>query len=381
MKNHQFRTRAIHAGQEADATTGSTIIPIHPSTTFTQSAPGEHKGYEYSRTGNPTRAALEECLATLDGGLFGAAFASGMAATTAVANLLSPGDHLIVGAEVYGGTYRLFSGIFERWGITTTYVQSREAKDFAKAVTSKTRMIWIETPTNPLLNILDIASLAEISRNSEIMLVVDNTFATPYLQKPLSMGADIVVYSTTKYLNGHSDVIGGSVITSNEPVFEQVKYYQNAAGAVPSPFDCWLLLRGLKTLAARMEAHQLGAEKVATFLLEHPAVSKVLYPGLESHKGPQLAKKQMSGWGGMVSMEMHDPSLLDRFFRNLELFAVAESLGGVESLACHPYSMTHASMPKDLREAIGITSGLVRLSVGLEDPDDLVADLRYALES
>ncbi len=381
MKNHQFRTRAIHAGQEADAATGSTIIPIHPSTTFTQSAPGEHKGYEYSRTGNPTRAALEECLATLDGGLFGAAFASGMAATSAVANLLSPGDHLIVGAEVYGGTYRLFSGIFERWGITTTYVQSREAKDFAKAVTSKTRMIWIETPTNPLLNILDIASLAEISRNSEIMLVVDNTFATPYLQKPLSMGADIVVYSTTKYLNGHSDVIGGSVITSNESVFEQVKYYQNAAGAVPSPFDCWLLLRGLKTLAARMEAHQIGAEKVAAFLLEHPAVSKVLYPGLESHEGHQLAKKQMSGWGGMVSMEMHDPSLLDRLFRNLELFAVAESLGGVESLACHPYSMTHASMPIDLREAIGITPGLVRLSVGLEDPDDLVADLRYALES
>lgn len=380
MKNHQFRTRAIHAGQEADAATGSTIIPIHPSTTFTQSAPGEHKGYEYSRTGNPTRAALEECLASLEGGLFGAAFASGMAAMTAVANLLSPGDNLIVGAEVYGGTYRLFSGVFERWGITTTYVKSREAKDFAKAANNKTRMIWIETPTNPLLNILDISSLVEVFKGSEIMIVVDNTFATPYLQKPLSLGADVVVYSTTKYLNGHSDVVGGIVITSDKTLFERVKYYQNAAGAVPSPFDCWLLLRGLKTLAARMEAHQVGAEKVAAFLLEHPAVGKVLYPGLDSHKGHQLAKKQMSGWGGMISMEVPDLSLLDRFFRSLELFAVAESLGGVESLACHPYSMTHASMPEDLREAVGITPGLVRLSVGLEDPNDLVADLKYALE-
>ncbi len=379
MQDKKFATRAIHAGQEADPVTGATIVPIYATSTFTQEAPGEHKGYEYSRTGNPTRSALEECLASLEGGAYGLGFASGSAATDAVVNLLEPGDHLVSCSEVYGGTFRIFTGIYQRRGLQVTYVDGSNPEAFNRALTNKTRMIWLESPTNPLLNIFDLRSIAELAQKNGSTMVVDNTFATPYLQNPLALGAEIVVHSTTKYLNGHSDLIGGAVVTSNQSLYEKMSYYQNAAGAVPSPFDAWLVLRGIKTLPVRMEAHQRGAADIASFLLAHPAVASVYYPGLKEHPGHQLAGRQMRGWGGMVSFKLEDPVRVDYFFRKLKIFAVAESLGGVESLACHPYTMTHATIPEDKREALGITPELVRLSVGLEDPEDLADDLREAL--
>ncbi len=379
MQDKKFATRAIHAGQEADPVTGATIVPIYATSTFTQEAPGEHKGYEYSRTGNPTRSALEECLASLEGGAYGLGFASGSAATDAVVNLLEPGDHLVSCSEVYGGTFRIFTGIYQRRGLQVTYVDGSNPEAFNRALTNKTRMIWLESPTNPLLNIFDLRSIAELAQKNGSTMVVDNTFATPYLQNPLALGAEIVVHSTTKYLNGHSDLIGGAVVTSNQSLYEKMSYYQNAAGAVPSPFDAWLVLRGIKTLPVRMEAHQRGAADIASFLLAHPAVASVYYPGLKEHPGHQLAGRQMRGWGGMVSFKLEDPVRVDYFFRKLKIFAVAESLGGVDSLACHPYTMTHATIPEDKREALGITPELVRLSVGLEDPEDLADDLREAL--
>ncbi len=379
MQDKKFATRAIHAGQEADPVTGATIVPIYATSTFTQEAPGEHKGYEYSRTGNPTRSALEECLASLEGGAYGLGFASGSAATDAVVNLLEPGDHLVSCSEVYGGTFRIFTGIYQRRGLQVTYVDGSNPEAFNRALTNKTRMIWLESPTNPLLNIFDLRSIAELAQKNGSTMVVDNTFATPYLQNPLALGAEIVVHSTTKYLNGHSDLIGGAVVTSNQSLYEKMSYYQNAAGAVPSPFDAWLVLRGIKTLPVRMEAHQRGAADIASFLLAHPAVASVYYPGLKEHPGHQLAGRQMRGWGGMVSFKLEDPVRVDYFFRKLKIFAVAESLGGVESLACHPYTMTHATIPEEKREALGITPELVRLSVGLEDPEDLADDLREAL--
>jgi len=381
MQNKKFATRAIHSGQEADPSTGATIIPIYATSTFTQEAPGEHKGYEYSRTGNPTRSALEECLASLEGARYGLAFASGSAATDAVINLLKLGEHLVSCSEVYGGTFRLFSKVYGRRGLQVTYVDDSRPESFAKALTPKTRMVWLESPTNPLLNIFDIKSIAKLAHNNGTLVVVDNTFATPYLQNPLALGADIVVHSTTKYLNGHSDLIGGAVVTSNQSLHEEMGFYQNAAGAVPSPFDSWLVLRGIKTLKVRMEAHQRGADEIASFLQDHAAVEKVYYPGLKQHPGHDLALKQMKGWGGMVSFTLSDPARVDSFFRKLNLFAVAESLGGVESLACHPCTMTHATIPEEKRKALGITPQLVRLSVGLEDPADLIEDLQKALEA
>ena len=381
MQNKKFATRAIHAGQDADPVTGATIVPIYATSTFTQEAPGEHKGYEYSRTGNPTRSALEECLASLEGAQYGLAFASGSAATDAVVNLLEPDDHLVSCSEVYGGTFRLFSGIYGRRGLQVTYVDDSNPESFGRALTPKTRMVWLESPTNPLLNIFDIQSIAKLAHENGTLVVVDNTFATPFLQNPLALGADIVVHSTTKYLNGHSDLIGGAVVTSNEPLYKKMSYYQNAAGAVPSPFDSWLVLRGIKTLKIRMEAHQRGADEIASFLEGHTAVAKVYYPGLKQHPGHDLALKQMTGCGGMVSFKLNDPTRVDSFFRKLTLFAVAESLGGVESLACHPCTMTHATIPEVKRQALGITPELVRLSVGLEDPVDLIDDLQEALET
>ncbi|MGE5550024.1 MAG: cystathionine gamma-synthase [Bacteroidota bacterium] len=376
----RFATRAIHAGQAPDPTTGATITPIYATSTFTQEAPGRHKGYEYSRTGNPTRTALETCLASLEGGAYGLAFASGSAANVAVAHLLSPGDHVVAAGEVYGGTYRLFSKVFNRWGLTVTYVDDLDATAFAAALTERTRLVWLESPTNPLLNVLDIAAIAEIAHGAAGALVaVDNTFATPYLQNPLALGADLVVHSATKYLNGHSDAIGGAVVTSCPKLHEQLRFLQNAAGATLSPFDSWLILRGVKTLAARMEMHQVNAAVVTAFLQDHPAVAKVFYPGLPSHPNHEIARRQMRGWGGMVSFELREPERAETFFRKLRVFAVAESLGGVESLACQPSTMTHASFPRARREELRITPGLVRLSVGLEDGEDLIADLRNAL--
>ncbi len=381
MQHKKFATRAIHAGQEADPSTGATIIPIYATSTFTQEAPGKHKGYEYSRTGNPTRSALEECLASLEGARYGLAFASGSAATDAVVNLLEPGEHLVSCSEVYGGTFRLFSSVYGRRGLRVTYVDDSRPEAFAMALTPKTRLVWLESPTNPLLNIFDIQAIATLARNNGTLVVVDNTFATPYLQNPLALGADLVVHSTTKYLNGHSDLIGGAVVTSDQALHKEMAFYQNAAGAVPSPFDSWLILRGIKTLKIRMEAHQRGADQIASFLQNHASVEKVYYPGLKQHPGHELALKQMKGQGGMVSFTLKNSANVDSFFRKLNLFAVAESLGGVESLACHPCTMTHATIPEEKRKALGITPQLIRLSVGLEDPADLIEDLQEALKA
>jgi len=375
-----FATRAIHAGQEPDPATGATITPIYATSTFTQEAPGVHKGYEYSRTGNPTRAALEACLASLEGGEYGLAFASGTAANAAIVHLLAPGDHVVAVGEVYGGTYRLFSQVFDRWGLEVTYVDGLEPACFARAMIARTRLAWLESPTNPLLNILDIATITRIAHEAGALVAVDNTFATPYLQNPLALGADLVVHSATKYLNGHSDAIGGAVVTSNRELCEHLKFLQNAEGATLSPLDSWLILRGVKTLAARMTIHQANAAKVAGFLQGHPAVERVFYPGLPSHPNHEVGRQQMRGWGGMVSFMLKRPEQAGDFFRGLRLFAVAESLGGVESLACQPYTMTHASFPQARRWELGITPGLVRLSMGLEDGEDLINDLGGTLE-
>ena len=332
-----FATRAIHAGQPADPTTGATITPIYQTSTYTQAGLGEHKGYEYSRTGNPTRAALEACLASLEGAEFGLAFASGMAATTAVLSVLRPGDHVIAGDDLYGGTYRIFEKVLRPMGVTFDYVPARDISAYAAAIRPETKMIWAETPTNPLLSLVDIAALAAITRPRGITLVVDNTFASPYLQRPLELGADVVVHSTTKYLNGHSDVGGGAVLTSRVDLYEPIKFYQNAAGGVPSPFDSWLVLRGVKTLAVRMRQHSENAMRVARFLETHPLVERVYYPGLAAHPDHALARRQMRDFGGMVSFAFKGTRAdVDTFVRHLRIFALAESLGGVESLCCHP---------------------------------------------
>ena len=376
-----FATRAIHAGQEPDPATGATITPIYATSTFTQEAPGIHKGYEYSRTGNPTRAALETCLAALEGGGYALAFASGTAAVAAIAQTLAPGDRVVAAAEIYGGTYRLFSNVFGPWGLEVSYVRGFTAEDYAGAIGDRTRLIWLESPTNPRLNILDIAAIGEVAHAAGALVAVDNTFATPYLQKPLALGADLVVHSATKYLNGHSDAIGGAIVTSCPKLHERLRFLQNAAGATLSPFDAWLILRGIKTLAARMEIHQANAFRVASFLQAHPSVERVLYPGLPGHPGRETAARQMRGMGGMVSFYLKDPAHAEAFFRGLKVFALAESLGGVESLACQPFTMTHASFPQAARRELGITPGLVRLSVGLEEAGDLIGDLRGALEA
>lgn len=375
-----FATRAIHAGQPPDPGTGATITPIFQTSTYTQSGLEEHKGYEYGRTQNPTRTALESCLAALEEGTYGLAFASGMAATSAVLSLLNPGDHVVACDDLYGGTYRIFERVLRRAGLEFSYVPASDTAAYERAIRPNTRFIWVESPTNPLLNLVDLASVAEIAQRHHLRMVVDNTFASPYLQQPLTLGAQIVVHSTTKYINGHSDVIGGAVITSDEEAYQNIKFYQNAAGGVPSPFDAWLTLRGAKTLAVRMRQHCENAGAIAAYLSEHPRVRKVYYPGLPGHPGHALAQRQMKDFGGMVSFDMQGTRAdVDQVVRKLRVFALAESLGGVESLCCHPVTMTHGSIPQAERERRGITDTLLRLSVGIEDAQDLIADLQQAL--
>jgi cystathionine gamma-lyase len=376
-----FATRAIHAGQEADRATGATVVPIYATSTYTQEAPGRHKGYEYSRSGNPTRAALETCLAALEGGERGLAFASGLAATTAVLSLLKPGDQVVAAADLYGGTYRLLERVFKPWGLVTHYTEDASPAGFARLIKPSTKMVWVETPTNPLLQIVDIAAVAELARKAGALLAVDNTFASPFLQQPLRLGADIVVHSTTKYLGGHSDVVGGAVIGGRE-LLQPIAFYQNAAGGVPGPFDSWLVLRGLKTLAVRMEKHSTNARQLASWLAKHSPVKRVYYPGLPEHPGNEVARRQMKDFGGMISLQLRggkDAAL--RMLSRTKLFSLAESLGGVESLIGHPATMTHASIPAEVRQARGVDDGLVRLSVGIEEVGDLQEDLRQALET
>jgi len=376
----KFATKAIHAGQEPDPSTGAIIAPIFQTSTYVQAGLGEHKGFEYSRTQNPTRSALEECMAAIEDGRYGLAFASGMAAESAILSLLSAGEHMVSCDDLYGGSYRIFERVMRRYNVETTYVAAGNIEGYERAIRPNTKMIWLETPTNPLLRLIDIQAVAEIAHRHNLLLVVDNTFASPYFQQPLKLGADIVVHSTTKYLNGHSDIIGGALVLNNEEVYQAIKFYQNAAGGVPSPFDSWLTLRGIKTLAVRMRQHEENAIAVAKFLAEHPRVEKVYYPGLPAHPDYALAKRQMSGFGGMVSFQFKGIYAdVDKVVRRFKIFALAESLGGVDSLVCHPASMTHGSIPKDIRESRGLTDALLRLSVGIEDVDDLLADLEQAL--
>ena len=375
-------TLCIHAGQEPDPVSGAVMTPIVLSTTFAQDGPGAHKGYDYSRAGNPTRTALEVCLAALEGARHGVAFGSGCAASTAVLLLLKAGDHVLVADDVYGGTFRIFDKVLAQFGISATFVDMTDPARVAAALLPNTRLVWMETPSNPMLKVFDIAAIAEIARARGLPLAVDNTFATPVLQRPLDLGATLVVHSTTKYLNGHSDVVGGAVMVNDDALAERLHFLQKSVGGVPSPFDCYLVLRGLKTLAVRMARHVASARGIAEWLERHPAVARVRYPGLDSHEGHALASRQMTGPGGMISFE-HRGSLAQAqaFLRALRVFACAESLGGVESLAEHPATMTHASLPAEARRAVGIGDGLIRLSVGLEHPDDLIADLTRGFEA
>jgi cystathionine gamma-lyase len=374
-----FATRAIHAGQDADPATGATVVPIYATSTYTQAGPGQHKGYEYSRSGNPTRTALETCLAALEEGERGLAFASGLAATTAVFALLKPGDEVVAAADLYGGTYRLLERVFKPWGLVARYTDDPSPAGFARLVSPATKLVWIETPTNPLLQLLDIEAIAAVAHRAGAILAVDNTFASPYLQQPLRLGADLVVHSTTKYLGGHSDVVGGAVVGTRE-LLGPIAFYQNAAGGVPGPFDSWLTLRGLKTLAVRMERHCTNARRLAEWLKGQPQVERVYYPGLPDHPGHELARRQMKDFGGMISLRLKGgAAAARRFLPRTKLFSLAESLGGVESLVCHPATMTHASIPVEVRTARGVDDGLIRLSVGIEDADDLQEDLRAAL--
>ena len=379
FSKHGFSTRAIHAGQDPDPATGATVVPIYATSTYTQEAPGKHKGYEYSRSGNPTRTALEKCLASLEGGERGLAFASGLAATTAVLSVLRPGDEVVAASDLYGGTYRLLERVFKPWGLVTRYTDDPSPAGFEALLSPRTKLVWIETPTNPLLQLVDIAAIAEVSRKHGAVLAVDNTFASPYLQQPLRLGADLVVHSTTKYLGGHSDVVGGAVVGRAE-LLTPIAFYQNAAGGVPGPFDAYLTLRGLKTLEVRMQRHCFNARKLASWLIEQPQVERVYYPGLPSHPGHELAKRQMRDFGGMVSLRLKGGTeSAQRFMTRTKLFSLAESLGGVESLLCHPATMTHASIPAEIRIARGVDDALLRLSVGIEEVEDLQEDLREAM--
>ncbi|MHB8434146.1 MAG: cystathionine gamma-synthase [Candidatus Tyrphobacter sp.] len=375
----RFSTKAIHVGQDADPTTGATIVPIYQTSTYTQEAVGKHKGFDYSRTVNPTRVALEAQLAALESAAHASAFGSGMAATAAVMNLLSAGDHVVVSDDVYGGTYRLFSRVLERYGLTFSYVDASDPRAVAAALGPATRLVWLETPTNPLLKLVDIRAICDLVGN-EIVVAVDNTFATPYFQQPLALGARVVVHSTTKYIGGHSDAVGGVAITNDGGLHERIKFHQNSVGGVPGPFDAWLVMRGAKTLALRMQQHERNALAIAQFLAQHPKTERVNYPGLPSHPQYALAQRQMSGFGGMLSFTLRVPEQRAmEFAGTLHYFSLAESLGGVESLICHPARMTHGSIPKEERERRGITDGLLRLSVGVEDVEDLLEDLETAL--
>ncbi|MHB1377905.1 MAG: cystathionine gamma-synthase [Candidatus Humimicrobiaceae bacterium] len=377
----KFETKAIHSGQKPDPLTGAVIVPVYQTSTYQQEAIGKNKGYEYSRTGNPTRKALEDVLASLEEGKYGLAFASGLAATSAVFNLLKPKSHIVVGDDIYGGTYRLIESIYKRSGIKVTYADVDDLDSFEKAINKDTKLIWVETPTNPLLKIIDLEKLSETAKRKNIILAVDNTFASPYFQKPLTLGADIVVHSTTKYISGHSDIIGGAVITSSKKIYDDLKFYQNAAGAVPGPWDCWLVIRGVKTLAVRMREHEKNALCLAKYLEKHPKVDNVYYPGLPGSKQYALARKQMSGFGGMISLELKGGfPQVEKFVSKLKLFLLAESLGGVESLVCYPPKMTHSIFSVEEREQRGIKDNLVRLSIGIEHIDDLVEDIERALQ-
>jgi len=374
-------TRAIHEGQQPDPVTGSVIVPVYQTSTFEQEGIGQPRGYAYSRAGNPTREALEKVLASLEQGKFGLAFASGVAATTAVFHaLLRPGDHVIVGDNIYGGTYRLLDNIFRPWGLDISYVETDNIAAYRDAIHQRTRLIWVETPSNPLLKIVDLTALAEVAQRGKSLLIVDNTFASPYFQRPLTYGAQVVVHSTTKYIAGHSDLIGGATVTSDPEIQRLLKSYQSNAGAVPSPWDCWLILRGLKTLAVRMREHEKNALYLAAYLAAHPCVEHVYYPGLAGHKNHELAKQQMDGFGGMISLDLAGGfTAAEKFVRKLKLFTLAESLGGVESLVSCPAKMTHSIFTAEQRENMGIKDSLVRLSVGLEHRDDLKDDLEQAL--
>lgn len=378
-----FATRAIHVGQAPDPATGAVIVPIYQTSTYAQEAVGVHKGYEYSRTGNPTRAALETCLASLESGRFGLAFASGMAAEDTLLHLLDAGDHVIVTDDAYGGTFRLFHRVLERVGLRFTFVDATRLENVESAFEERTRMVWLESPTNPLMKLIDIAGVSELAGGRGAIVVVDNTFASPYCQRPLELGAHVVHHSATKYLGGHSDVIGGALVTREPELYERLHFLQNAVGGVPGPFDSWLLLRGLKTLELRMRQHCANAERIARFLEEHPRVRRVYYPGLASHPQHELARRQMvGGFGGMLSFELDgDADEARRVVASTHLFTLAESLGGVESLVAHPASMTHASMTPEARRRAGITDGVIRLSIGIEEPEDLIADLDEALRT
>jgi cystathionine beta-lyase/cystathionine gamma-synthase len=375
----KFATKAIHAGQEPDPATGAVTVPIYQTSTYAQDGLGRHKGFEYARTQNPTRTALEKNLAALENGRFGFAFASGMAATNAVTTLLGAGDHVIVSDNTYGGTFRLFDKVWKRFGLEFSYVDAREPQAVEDAARAETRMVFIETPTNPVMSLVDIEAVSEITRRRGIRLVVDNTFMSPYFQRPLDLGADIVVHSTTKYLNGHSDSIGGAVILNDEDDARAVAFIQNSAGAILSPMDSWLVMRGTKTLAVRMRQHDENGRVIAQFLSEHPRVEHVYYPGLKSHPQHELARRQMTGFGGMISFETGSLENARRVLEGVRLCTLGESLGGVETLISHPATMTHASVPEPERNRLGITDGLVRVSVGIEDAEDIMADLDQAL--
>ena len=377
----KFATKVIHAGIEPDATSGAIMTPIFQTSTYVQDAPGEHKGYEYARTQNPTRNVLQNELAALENGHHGICFASGLAATDAIAKLFSSGDHIISCNDLYGGTYRIFTKVFGRFGLDFSFVDMTDIANIENAITPSTKLIWIETPTNPMLNIVDIAAVCALAKKHNLLVCVDNTFASPYLQTPLDLGADIVIHSATKYLGGHSDVIHGAVIVKDKALADQLAFLQNACGAVPGPQDCFLILRGIKTLHIRVERACENAEKIAAFLASHPKVEKVNYPGFASHKGHEIAKKQMKRFGAMVSFSLKDDSLeaAHKVLSSTHLFSLAESLGGVESLIGHPASMTHGSIPLEERKKTGVVDSLIRLSVGIEDADDLIEDLKNAL--
>jgi cystathionine beta-lyase/cystathionine gamma-synthase len=377
-----FSTRAVHAGQEPDPSTGAVVVPIYQTSTYAQEALGVHKGFEYARTHNPTRFALERNLAALENGRHGFCFGSGLAATTTLMQTLATGDHVVAGSNLYGGTYRLFERVFRRFGLEFTYVETTQPELVEGAFRPNTRMLFVETPTNPMMQLTDIAAVSERAHRAGIRVVVDNTFMTPYLQRPLELGADVALHSVTKYLNGHSDMVGGALIVRDEELAEQLRFLQNAAGMVPGPMDCWLALRGTKTLALRMDRHEHNARALSRFLAAQPGVQAVHYPGLESHPQHELARRQATGFGGMISFVPGDGSLEAgrRVFDRFRLFTRAESLGGVESLVCHPASMTHASVPRESRLAMGFADGLLRLSVGIEDFEDLQEDLVQAIQ-
>lgn len=376
-----FDTRAIHAGQEPDPSTGAIMTPVYLTSTYVQESPGVHKGYDYSRTHNPTRKAYEACLANLENAQHGFAFGSGCAASTTILHLLKQGDHVVCSDDVYGGTFRLFDKVIRHNGIEFSFVDLSKAENLTAALRPNTKMIWIETPTNPMLKLIDIAAIASVAKSRAILTVVDNTFMSPYFQRPLDLGADLAYHSTTKYVGGHSDMVGGAVLTSRADLAERMGFLQNSIGAIPGPFDCFLAMRSLKTLGVRMRAHESNAKKVAQFLESHPKVARVVYPGLESHPQHALAKKQMLGFGGMMTFYIKgDLGNARKFLENVSVFSLAESLGGVESLIEHPAIMTHASIPPENRKKLGIDDTLIRLSVGIEDCDDLIRDLETAFK-